>query len=378
MIHVFDDENIEKPEKGKCALSISKVEAPSSIISSSPLSTSESSSRSYATSNTSELAQPRVNTCKPASPPKIASVWDRNSTTPKASEEIQTQFPVIQRPRSIIDIIVAVERAKADQTSQWRQTEHNSVHKNGISSIVDTYEGPYLNSQRLSKQICTTRPSSSTYSSSQRSSSNPDTVTASQALPPLPPPPRPNATKQEHHRYFYALRKATRLRKQMMNASNSPPQEIKSRDNRMSGSESSLSSSGGGGGGGGNGSGSQHSCFRRYSESSNTDTKLPFMQHTPPINKLSTVINPHSSQSTLFPVPSTHDLVTSEYHQEDFHSPSYIAMKAWQNASLASRPKYAYDPQFMLDILDSDYKETQELFLDLDATIRLQHAELGF
>ncbi|PWN38094.1 uncharacterized protein FA14DRAFT_170829 [Meira miltonrushii] len=369
MIHVFNDENIQKPEKGKEALSINKVEAPSSIISSSSLSTSESSSRSYATSNTSELAQPRANAWKTVSPPKNGSVWDKKVTTPKASDEVQS----IRRPRSIVDIIIAVEKAKADQTSQWRQTEHNANYSNGISSIVDAYDGPYLNSQRISKQNCVVRPSSSTYSSSQRSSSNPDTVTASQVLPPLPPPPRPNATKQEHHRYFYALRKATRLRKQMMNASNSPPQEIKRHGFQMSGSESSTSSSGGGGG-----SGSQHSRFRRYSESSNTDTKLPFMQHISNTNKqLSTVINPHSSQSTLFPVPpQTHNPIAM--YQDDLHSPSYIAMKAWQNTSLASRPKRAYDPQFMLDILDSDDKETQELFLDLDATIRLQHAELGF
>jgi len=378
MIYVFDDEKEENLVKGKEALSINKVEGPSSIISNSSLSTSESSSRSYATSNASELSlPPKVNAWKSVSPVRKGSVWEKNVTTPKASEELISQYPTIQQPRSIVDIIVAVEKAKADQTSQWRQTENNTGYSNGISSIVDAYDGAYLNSQRLSKQTYVARPSSSSYSSSQRSSSNPDTVTASQILPPLPPPPRPNASKQEHHRYFYALRKATRMRKQMMNASNSPPQEIKRRDYQMSGSESSTSSSGGGVGIG-SGSGSQQSRFRRYSESSNTDTKLPFMQNTSVNNKLSAVINPHSSQSTLFPVPSTNDRFVVDHYQEDFHSPAYIAMKAWQNTSLAFRPKRAYDPQFMLDILDSDDKETEELFLDLDATIRLQHAELGF
>ena len=166
------------------------------------------------------------------------------------------------------------------------------------------------------------------------------------------------------------------MRKQMMNASNSPPQEIKRRDYQLSSSESSTSSSGGGAGVD-VGPESQHSRFRRYSESSNTDIKLPFMQRVSN-NKTPNVINPHTSQSTLFPVPCTHDRIPTHQYQEDFHSPSYIAMKAWQNTSLASKPKLSYDPQFMLDILDSDDKETQKLFLDLDATMRLQHAELGF
>lgn len=128
----------------------------------------------------------------------------------------------------------------------------------------------------------------------------------------LPPPPYPSASRQEHHRYFYALRKATRSRKQALTVS------------------------------------------------------------TPAVAASSRSSSPSSSP----PYPS-HSRAHGRLVIQDATDPTcYMAMLAWQRPSSTQRTHRGYDQGLLHDLLDADDKDAETIFGDLDATRRLQHAEI--